>query len=196
MVEPDAKTQSLKLWPYFFYYERRPTMVERKYLAHYLDAAFDTTYAKTEYARLGKNLEEYSEELNPDVEVTKNILGEQSVQHSGYEVQSDVDPYYYENYDDILSNKIMELANTRATGDKCKTSMVDVLLKPGADEETAPTVVWAYREDVYVIPNSVGGDTSGIQTPFTVYKAGNRIKGTWNVETKKFTTASSASLSD
>lgn len=171
-------------------------MVERKYLAHYLDAAFDITYAKTEYARLGNNLEEYSEELNPDVEVTKNILGEQSVQHSGYEVQSDVDPYYYENYDDILSNKIMELANTRATGDKCKTSMVDVLLKPGADEETAPTVVWAYREDVYVIPNSVGGDTSGIQTPFTVYKAGNRIKGTWNVETKKFTTASGASLSD
>lgn len=180
----------------FFYHERRQIMVERKYLAHYLDAAFDTTYAKTEYARLGKNLEEYSEELNPDVEVTKNILGEQSVQHSGYEVQSDVDPYYYENYDDILSNKIMELANTRATGDKCKTSMVDVLLKPGADEETAPTVVWAYREDVYVIPNSVGGDASGIQTPFTVYKAGNRIKGTWDVETKKFTTAPSGGLSD
>ena len=70
-------------------------MVERKYLAHYLDAAFDTTYAATEYARLGKNLEEYSEELNPDVNITKNILGEQSVQHSGYEVQSDVDPYYF-----------------------------------------------------------------------------------------------------
>lgn len=182
----------------FFYHERRLTMIERKYLAHYLDAAFDTTYAETEYARLGKNLEEYNEELNPDVEVTKNILGEQSVQHSGYEVQSDVDPYYYENYDDTLSNKIMELANTRATGDKCKTSMVDVLLKPDADdpEGTPPTVVWAYREDVYVIPNSVGGDTSGIQTPFTVYKAGNRIEGTWNVETKKFTTASSAGLSD
>lgn len=53
-------------------------MIERKYLAHFVDAAFDTTYTETEYVRLGKNLEEYSEELNPDVEITHNILGEQS----------------------------------------------------------------------------------------------------------------------
>lgn len=163
-------------------------MIERKYLAHYLDSSFGAV--STTYVRLGKNLEEYNEELNPDVEVTKNILGEQSVQHSGYEVQSDVDPFYYEDYDDALSNKIMELANTRATGDKCKTTMVDVLLKPGTSEGDAPTAVWAYREDVYVIPTSVGGDTSGIQTPFTVYKAGNRVKGTWNVTAKTFTPAS------
>ena len=160
-------------------------MIERKYLAHYLDASFNGTSAT--YVRLGKDLEEYNEELNPDVEVNKNILGEQSVKHSGYEVQADVDPFYYEDYDDALSNKIMEIANTRATGDKCLTTMVDVLLKPGVDEETAPTVVWAYREDVYVIPNSVGGDTSGVQTPFTVYKAGNRVKGTWDMTKKSFT---------
>lgn len=160
-------------------------MIERKYLAHYLDASFGGT--SVNYVRLGKNLEEYSEELNPDVEITHNILGEQSVQHSGYEAQADVDPYYYEDYEDALSNKIMDLANTRATGDKCKTTMVDVLLKPGSTEDAAPTVVWAYREDVYVIPSSVGGDTSGIQTPFTVYKAGNRVKGTWDVSKKTFT---------
>lgn len=160
-------------------------MIERKYLAHYIDAAFSTSTPT--YVRIGKNLEEYNEELNPDVEVTKNILGEQSVQHSGYEVQSDVDPFYYEDYDDTLSNKIMDLANTRATGDKCKTTMVDVLLKPGLTEDAAPIAVWAYREDVYLIPNSVGGDTSGIQTPFTVYKAGNRVKGTWDVSKKTFT---------
>lgn len=162
-------------------------MVERKYLAHYLDASFGKTDNTAAYVRIGKELEEYNEELNPDVEVKKNIIGEQSVKHSGYEVQADVDPFYYEDYDETLSNKIMELANTRATGDACKTTMVDVLLKPGATEDAAPTVVWAYREDVFIIPNSVGGDTSGIQTPFTIYKAGNRVKGTWDMETKKFT---------
>lgn len=160
-------------------------MIERKYLAHYIDASFGG--GTVSYVRLGKDLEEYNEELNPDVEVAKNIIGEQSVKHSGYEVQADVDPFYFEDYDDVLSEKIMELANTRATGDKCKTTMVDVLLKPGATENAAPTVVWAYREDVYVIPNSVGGDTSGIQTPFTIYKAGNRVKGTWDVAKKSFT---------
>ena len=74
-------------------------MVERKYLAHFLDAKFDMTYKASEYARLGKDLEEYSEELNPEVEVTRNIIGEQSVKHSGYEVSGDVDPFYFENYD-------------------------------------------------------------------------------------------------
>lgn len=162
-------------------------MVERKYLAHYLDGKFDMTYAASEYVRLGKDLEEYNEELNPEVETNRNILGEQSVRHSGYEVSADVDPFYYENYEDTLSNKIMELAMTRAAGDKCKTTMVDVLLKPGATADDEPTVVWAYREDVVIAVNSVGGNTTGIQTPFTVHKAGNRVKGTWDFKTKKFT---------
>ena len=79
--------------------------------------------------------------------------------------------------------------------------MVDVLLKfDEEDPENGPIdVVWAYREDVYAIPNSAGGDTSGVQTPFTIYKAGNRVKGTWDLETRTFTpgTASeSGSLSD
>ena len=52
--------------------------IERKYLAHYLDAKFgikgesEQTYTPA-YDRLGKDLEEYNEELNPDVEVSKNI---------------------------------------------------------------------------------------------------------------------------
>lgn len=159
--------------------------VERKYLAHYIDAAFDTTYASTDYVRLGKDLEEYIEELNPDVETSKNILGEQSVKHSGYEVSSDADPYYYE-YDESLGEKLMTIANERLTGDKCRTSKVDVLLNEDGE------VIWAYREDVYVIPSSVGGDTTGIQIPFTVYNAGNRTKGSFNVTTKTFTAGTSA----
>lgn len=167
-------------------------MIERKYLAHYIDSAFDMTYEATAYTRIGKDLEEYAEDLSPDVEVSKNILGEQSVKVNGYEVQADVDPFYFESYEDALSLKLMEIANNRSTGDKCKTSMVDVLLKPGETEEAAPSVVWAYREDCYVVPNSVGGDTSGIQTPFTVYKAGNRTKGTFDLTTKKFTAESTS----
>lgn len=158
---------------------------ERKYLAHFIDAAFDTTYAAAEYVRLGKDLEELSEELNPEVETRKNILGENSVVHSGYEVTTDTDPYYYE-YNDALSEKIFNIAMNRLTGDKCKTTKVDVLLKPGEDG-AEPTVVKAWREDVYVIPNSVGGDTTGIQVPFTIHNAGNRVAGNFDMSTKKFT---------
>lgn len=158
---------------------------ERKYLAHYLDGAFDTTYAATEYVRLGKDLEEFNVELNPDVERKKNILGESSVAHNGYEVSSDATPFYYD-YDDALSQKIMDIALSRATGDACKTSYVEVVLKPSEDGG-APEVVTAWREDVLVVPTSYGGDTSGVQVPFTINYAGNRVSGTFDLSTKIFT---------
>lgn len=163
---------------------------ERKYLAHFIDAAFDTTYAKTDYVRLGKDLEEYSVELNPDVETKKNILGENSVNINGYEVSGSVDPMYFE-YEDALSEKVMDIAMNRTTGDGCKTTTIDVLLKPGATSDAAPTCVWAYREDCYVVPQSVGGDTSGVQIPFEIHRCGNRTKGTFDLSTKKFTEAGS-----
>lgn len=153
---------------------------ERKYLAHYIDAAFDMTYAASDYVRLGKDLEEFSVELNPDVETSKNILGENSVKHSGYEASADADPIYYE-YDDALTEKVMEIAMLRKTGDECKTSYVEVLL------DAEGSVIRAVREDVVLVPNSYGGDTSGVQVPFTIHFAGNRTEGSFDVSSKKFT---------
>lgn len=152
--------------------------IERKYLAHFIDASFGGETPN--FVRLGKDLEEFIEELNPDVEVKKNILGEQNVVHNGYEVQSEVDPFYAYTGDPLYEQLVL-IANERKTGDACKTTKVDVLLKEDG------TVEWAYREDVYVVPNSVGGDTSGVQIPFTVYNAGNRVAGTWDTNTKTFT---------
>lgn len=165
--------------------------MERKYLAHYLDSAFDTSYAEPAYVRLGKDLTEFSVNLNPDVTTNQNILGERSVKHNGYEASSDADPVYYE-YDDALTGKIMEIAMLRKTGEACKTSYVEVLLKPGTAENAVPTIIRAVREDVYVIPNSYGGDTSGVQVPFTIHFAGNRVEGTFDVSTKKFTANTAA----
>jgi len=156
--------------------------IERKYLAHYIDANFGSDTAG--YVRLGSDLEEYVEELNPDVETARNILGEQKVTHNGYEISSEIDPYYAA-YDDPLFTKLASIVNERKTGDSCKTTKVDVLLKEDG------TVVWAYREDVYVIPSSIGGDTSGVQIPFTIYNAGNRVEGTWDMTTKTFTVKTS-----
>lgn len=159
---------------------------ERKYLAHYLDAAFDITYTATNYVRIGKDLEDFSVELNPDIETRKNIIGENSVVHNGYESTADADPVYYE-YDDALTEKIMEIAMLRKTGDACRTTYVEVLLQPGADDATAPTVIRAVREDVLLIPTSYGGDTSGVQVPFSVNFTGNRVEGTFDITTKTFT---------
>ena len=152
-------------------------MMERKFLMHFIDASFgDST---TNYVQLGEDLEEYNEELNPQVDVKQNILGAQRVQHNGYQVQSNVEPYYaYE--DDPLFPKLAAIANERKTGDGCKTTKVDVLVNEDGTQQ------WAYREDVVVIPDSIGGDTSGVQIPFTIYNAGNRTAGTWNASNRTF----------
>jgi len=159
---------------------------ERKYLAHYLDAAFDTTYEKTQYVRIGKDLEEFVVELNPVIDTVQNILGENSVNHTGYEASAEASPVYYE-YDDALTQKIMESAMLRSAGDSCKTSYVEVLLKPGETAADAPEIVRAVREDVLLIPTSYGGDTTGVQIPFSINFTGNRTEGTFDITTKVFT---------
>lgn len=152
--------------------------LERKFLAHYLDVNFNV--GEKNYVRLGQDLESYGEELNPQVDVRRNILGEQNVTHSGYQVQSSAEPFYaYEG--DPLFNQLSLIANERRTGDACMTTRVEVLVNE------AGTVLWAYRENCWVVPNSVGGDTTGVQIPFTVYNSGGRVPGLWDTSSKAFT---------
>lgn len=163
--------------------------IERKYLIHMLDTnpLGDPSKAVTEstnYVRLGQDLEEYNENLNPDITTSKNILGENTVTHGGYVVSSDVDPFYVYidgESPEVLGEKLMDIANNRRTGKGCRTTKLDILTDDTGD------VLWAYREDVLVVPNSVGGDTSGIKIPFTLHNCGNRTKGTYDPETKTFT---------
>lgn len=149
--------------------------IERKYLAHYIDESFGSK----QYVWLGDDLEEYEDELNAEVEVETNILGEQNIKHTGYDTEGDVDPYYAE-YGSLLFVNLSAIANGRKKGEACNTTKIDVLLT----EEMS--VVWAYREDVTVIPDSVGGDTSGVQIPFGIYSRGNRVKGVFDIRTKTF----------
>lgn len=160
--------------------------LERKWLAHYIDSSFGGSTAS--YVRLGQDLEEYNIEMNPDSETKKNILGENSTTVKGYDPSSSVDTYYaYEG--DALFEHLAEIINTRATGGSLKTTVVDVLV------DSEGSVVWAYREDAIIIPQSMGGDTGGIQIPFEIHYNGNRTKGTWDIKTKTFTATAVASLS-
>lgn len=154
--------------------------IERKYMAHMIDASFGGE--SENYVRLGSDLEEYNVELNPDTETSKNILGESTFKHNGYEATSDADPYFAV-IGDPLFEKLQEIVDNRYTGDQCKTFALEVHLWDG-DESKGFT---AYRQDCYVIPNSYGGDVGGYQIPFTVYYTGERIKGTYNPTGKKFT---------
>lgn len=163
-------------------------MLERKYLAHFIDAAFDLTGEATNYVRLGDHLEDLSVNMNPTVETTRNILGETAATLNGYDMSASVTPFYI-SHDEALSEKLMEIVDNELTGDAVKTTVVDVWMKPGETADAAPVVVKAVRREVIVAVQSYGGNTSGVQIPFNLSGGTNRVKGDFDLETKKFSEA-------
>ncbi len=155
-------------------------MIDRKYMAHMLDASFSEALGTAKWVRLGKDLEEFNVELNPDTETGKNIIGESTFKHKGYDVSSDVDPYYA-TVGDPLFEKLQVIVDTRAKDDSLKTNSLEVHLWEKAD-----TRYVAYAQECYVVPTSYGGDTSGYQIPFSIHYTGERIKGTFDTVTKTF----------
>ena len=151
--------------------------IARKYMAHFLDSSFGG--ATPSWYRIGEDLEEFNIELNPDVERKKNILGNNTFVHNGYELSADAEPFYA-RVGDPLFNKLQAIVDAQANDDTCKTYALEVHLWEAGG--SAGTFV-AYRQPCYVVPTSYGGDTSGYQIPFSISYVGDKVKG-------KFTPAS------
>ena len=158
--------------------------IERKYLAHYLNATFANDEGTASYTRLGKDLEEYSPELSANVEKKSNILGETSVTIDSYQKQGEVSPYYAEK-DDPLFNRLQTIIDGDLVLDDLKTDIVEVKLWDKASAGAYPAV----KEECYIEVSSYGGDTTGYQIPFNVHYTGVKTKGTFDVSKKTFTPA-------
>ena len=156
--------------------------IERKYMAHYLNAAFSDS--DSEYCRLGADLEEYSPELSANVEKKTNILGQTSVVIDSYQKQGEVSPYYPEK-DYPLFEKLRAISDGDLVLDQRKTDMVEFKLWGDEGDGAFPAV----KEEVYVEIVSYGGDTTGYQIPFNVHYTGVKTAGTFDVNTKTFTPA-------
>ena len=157
--------------------------IERKYLAHYINATAPGTQAAA-YERLGKDLEEFSPELSAQVDTKKNILGETSILISGYEKTGAVEPFYAEA-GSALFQRLQDIIDNNLVLDELKSDVVEIKLWENADGSVYPAI----KEEVYIEITSYGGDTTGYQIPFTVHFTGNKVKGTFDVSTKTFTAA-------
>ena len=158
--------------------------IERKYLAHYLNATFANDEGTSSYTRLGKDLEEYSPELSANVEKKNNILGETSVTIDSYQKQGEVSPYYAEKGDPLFE-KLQTIIDGDLVLDDLKTDIVEVKLWDEASAGAYPAV----KEECYIEVSSYGGDTTGYQIPFNVHYTGVKTKGTFDVSKKTFTPA-------
>lgn len=156
--------------------------IERKYLAHYIDAALPSASSPS-YTRLGEDLDTYSVEMNATVDTTPNILGDTTVLLSGYQKQSTADPNYA-RVGNPLFVRLQKIIDDELVLDDVKTTVVDVHLWEESGSETGTYV--AYREDAIIEVTSSGGDTTGYQIPFNVHYTGNRTKGLFTLSTKTF----------
>ena len=158
--------------------------IERKYMAHYLNAAFANDDGTASYVRLGADLEEYSPELSANVEKKNNILGQTSVTIDSYQKQGEVSPYYADS-GDALFEKLQAIIDGGLVLDDLKTDIVEVKLWDKDSAGAYPAV----KEECYIEIVSYGGDTTGYQIPFNVHYTGVKTKGTFDPATKKFTAA-------
>jgi len=156
--------------------------IERKYLAHYINAAEPGLEA--DYERLGKDLEEYSPELSAQVDTRKNILGQTSVVISGYEKTAAVEPFYAVAGSSLFA-RLQAIIDEGKVLEDLKADVVEVKLWEQETQEGFPAV----REEVYIEVTSYGGDTTGYQIPFTIHYTGNKVKGSFHLENRTFTQA-------
>ena len=154
--------------------------IERKYLAHFINAAENGQQA--DYERLGKDLEEYSPELSAQVDKRKNILGQTSVVISGYEKSAAVEPFYAVAGSSLFT-RLQDIIDEGKVLEELKTDVVEVKLWEQEEQKGFPAI----REEVYIEVTSYGGDTTGYQIPFTIHYTGNKVKGFFQVESRSFT---------
>lgn len=159
------------------------TRIERKFMAHYISVSSETP----KWERLGKDLEEFTINMNADSEDKKNILGETNPTISGYAPTAEISPYYARKGTDLYT-WLQDVIDNRKALDDLKVLTCEVHLWDEKSGETSGTYP-AFEEVAYVEPTSYGGDTTGYQIPFTLHYTGERTKGTFAVATKTFTAA-------
>ena len=155
--------------------------MQRKFFQNFIDTTMNGTTPS--WYRLGTDLSEFNIELNPDTETGKNILGESTFTHNGFEISASAEPFYARE-GDALFEKLQNIIDQKLQYDGCFTQMLEVHLW---DDGTTSGTYKAFSQQCYLVPSSYGGDTSGYQIPFTVNVVGEKVPGYYNVSTATFT---------
>lgn len=136
---------------------------------------FFASFNGEDWEVLGVDNDELTKELNPDTETSKNVLGESTFQHSGYEPEVEVDPYYADPESKLYTKLSRAAMEERYGDDDIKGYFVEVIFSTVDDTAGTMTGV-GYKRDAYLVPQSTGGDTSGLGIPFTVNPVGAQTK--------------------
>lgn len=134
---------------------------------------------------LGRDNDDLSKELNPDTETSKNVLGEATFKHNGYEPEISVDPYYADD-SSAMYDKLLAAAIQEKYGDAdIKGYFVEVVFTT-VNAVAGTMTGTGYMREAYIVPQSTGGDTSGLGIPFSVNPVGPQttVSVTYTIATR------------
>ena len=133
------------------------------------------TAASAGWDALGKDNDDLSKELNPDTESKKNVLGEATFQHSGYEPEVNLDPYYADPSRNLYAH-LMECAVEEKFAESDLMGYFAEAHFTEANAERKVMTGYCFVRQAWIVPQSTGGDTSGLGIPFTVHPVGPMTK--------------------
>jgi hypothetical protein len=131
--------------------------------------------AASGWEALGKDNDDLSKELNPDTETSKNVLGETSFTHSGYEPEISVDPYYIDPSRKMYA-RLLEVALEERYGESDLGGYFAEAYFQTANKATGKMTGYAYVRQAWYVPQSVGGDTAGYAIPVNINPVGPMTK--------------------
>lgn len=131
--------------------------------------------ASSGWEALGKDNDDLSKELNPDTETGKNVLGESTFTHSGYEPEVDLDPYYMDPSRKMYAH-LLDVALQEKYGEADCLGYFAEAFFTAADESTKTMTGYCYVRQAWFVPQSVGGDTAGYNIPFNIHPIGGMTK--------------------
>lgn len=129
----------------------------------------------TKWDVIGKDNDDLSKELNPDTETSKNVLGEATFKHSGYEPEIDVDPFYIDAERNMYEKMLQNALEEKYGEEDCLGKFAEAFFT--AVDTTARTMTgYCFVRDAWFVPQSVGGDTSGYSIPVNIHPVGPMVK--------------------
>lgn len=135
------------------------------------------TAASGGWEALGKDDDDLSKDLNPSTETKKNVLGETTFTHSGYEPSVDMDTYYADPAR-ILYDHLQECAVQEKYSEEDLLGYFAEAYFTAVDEQARTMSGYCYVRRAWFVPQSIGGDTSGLSIPFTITPTGGMKRGT------------------
>lgn len=166
--------------------------MKRHLLQHYIDINMDKTLANPDYHLLGDGISSLSEEFGAEEETEQWINQENGTTDvKRYTPSMSVEMQDIDQDDEDLVDWTNDMVDKLPTGSEAITSYVRVRIKgPGPSYP-------AVQRRCSVSVGSTGGDAGdNVTNSFTIGGRGDGIKGTFNVETRKFTAGTASTLSD